>query len=358
VTPRPTTPLRHSLRHSLRPLALAVLVVAAAAAPRAAAQPLDAFLALASESVGVVTAMLERDDARRSLALVDGDPLALRLELVQARQRAELAEAEAEEALLEAYRDVAAAWARVREAELQVALAAASRDLAARSLEVARLRHERGSATVLDVQTASTDLLDAERTLQSASDGAALARADLEGVTGLSVEATEPLDRTRLSGLDVPRGDELVEAVLQVPAALRLQHAVELAGVAASLLDPSFASRRQIEEAALQQDQAAAAEREARRGLTLRARSLSNALASAVEGDRIAQDALRHAREREDVERRRLDAGLIAEIAFDAVRLQTARAELRAIEAEHAVVEAVLALQAGALWPVAGWHGF
>jgi outer membrane protein TolC len=344
-------------RRPLRP-ALLALIVLLGVSGHAAAQPLDAFLARAAESVGVVTAELERDDARRALALVESDPLALKLELVQARQRAELAEAEAEQALLEAYRDVAAAWARVREAELQVALAAAARDLSARSLEIAQLRLERGSATVLDVQTASTDLLDAERNLQSAVDGAALARADLEGVTGLAADATEAIDRARLTGLDVPEGDELLGAVLRVPTVLRLQHAVELTGVAASLLDPSFASRRQIEEARLQQDQAAAGEREARRGLTLRARSLSNALASALEGDRIAQEALSHAREREEVERRRLEAGLIAEIAFEGVRLQTKQAELRAVQAEHAVIEAVLALQAGAISPVAGWHGF
>jgi outer membrane protein TolC len=353
VTPRSPAAPRHRSWTLLVGLALLTAVLS-----HAQAQPLEAFLAQAGESVGVVTADLEREDAERALALVESDPLALRPELVQARQRSELAEAEATEALLEAYRDVAAAWARVREAELQVAIAQAARDLAARSLQIAELRYERGSATILDVQTASTDLLDAERALQSATDGAALARADLAGVTGLSVAATEPLDRSRFGDLVVPADDELQDAVLRVPAALRLQHAVELTGVAASLLDPSFASRRQIEEARLQQEQAAAGEREARRGLALRARSLASALASALEGDRIAQEALAHAREREDVERRRLEAGLIAEIAYDGVRLQTMQAQLRALQAEHAVLEAALALQAGALWPLPGWHGF
>jgi outer membrane protein TolC len=353
----PTARSRRTTRSTLAPLTLLGIVLGLVLG-HAAAQPLDAFLERAGESIGVVNAELERADAVRALALVESDPLALRPEQVQARQRAELTEAEAREALLEAYRDVAAAWARVREAELQVALAAAARDLSERSLAIARLRYERGSATVLDVQSASTDLLDAERTLQSARDGAELARADLAGVTGVRPTETEGVDRARLSGLDVPDGDELVEAVLRVPAVLRLQHAVELTGVASQLLDPSFASRRQIEEAALQQEQAAAGEREARRGLTLRARSLANSLSSALEGDRIAQEALAQAREREEVEGRRLEAGLIAEITFDGVRLQTMQAELRAVQAEHAVIDAILALQAGALWPVAGWHGF
>lgn len=321
------------------------------------AQGLDDFLVRAGESVAVVSAELERSDAQRALARVESDPLALRPEIVQARQRAELAEVEATEALLAAYGEVAASWARVREAELQVALATASRDLAERQLEIAQLRQERGSATVLDVQSAATDLLDAERALQGARDGAFLARADLGGVTGLEVEATESLDRSRFERLRPPDGDELLAMALRVPAVLRLQHAVELADLGASLLDPSFASRRQIDDARLQQEQATAGEREARRGITLRARSLANALVSALEGDRIAQEALANAREREDVERRRLEAGLIAEIAFEGVRLQTLQVELQAVQAEHAVVEAALALQAGILTPLEGWHG-
>jgi outer membrane protein TolC len=346
-------PLHRSLRAALVPLALLASV--------AVAQPLETVLARADQSVAVVAAELDRHDALRARGRVESDPLALRPELLQARQRAELAEAEADEARLSALRDVAAAWARLREVELQVRLAAASRDLAERSLAITQLRFERGSATFLDVQSASTDLLDAERALRMAQDGASLARSDLAGITGLPSEelgGDAPLDRTRFEGLEVPPADVLGRAALTVPTLLRLQQGVELATLALELLDPSFAPRRQIDEAALQLEQATAGEREALRGITLRARSLANALGSALEGDRIAQEALGHAREREEVERRRLDAGLVAEIALEAVRLQTLQAELRALQAEHAVIDAILALQAGTRYRVEGWHAF
>jgi outer membrane protein TolC len=339
----------------------AALSVLALLAPFAAAQPLERVLARAGETVAVIASELDRADAVRALARSESDPLALRPELLQARHRADLAEAEADEAVLAAYRDVAAAWARLREVEVQVRLARAARDLSERTLAITRLRFERGSATFLDVQTASTDLLDAERALRSAEDGAALARADLAGVTGLPSEELGgeiPFDRRRLGGLAVPPADALEAAAMGLPTVLRLQQGVELATLALSLLDPSFAPRRQIEETALQVEQATAGEREARRGIALRTRSLANALGSAIEGDRIAQEALGHAREREDVERRRLEAGLVAEIAFDAVRLQTMQAELRAMQAEHALIDAAFALQAGTRYRMDGWHGF
>lgn len=329
-----------------------------ASAGIASAQPLEHYLAHADRAVGVVTSVLERDDAERALSRTQADPLALRPELVQARQRAELADAQAREALFEAYVEVAAAYAQVREAELQLGIARAGRDLAARGLEVARLRLERGSATALEVQTAETDLAEAERGVNAASDGLALATSNLEGITGLALETTEPFERERFDSLRVPADDTLIAAAEGTPAVLQVMHGLALAELQVDLLDPSFASRSQIDQAALQRDQASAGANEARRGVTLLLRSRANSLGSALDGDRIAQEALSQAFEREAIERRRLEAGLISELAFDQARLQTLQAELRAVQAEHALVSAALELQAATLAPIEGWHDF
>ena len=335
---------------------LALLLVSALGA--SAAQPLEAFLARADQAVGVVTAALERDDAERALQRSQADPLALRPELVQARQRVELADAQAREALFEAYVDVSAAYAQVREAELQVRLADAGRALAERGLDVARLRLERGSATALEVSAAETDLREAERGLNAARDGLALATRNLVGITGLPFAESEPLARERLASLAVPDDAALEAAAAGTPTVLQVRHGLALAELQVELLDPSFASRSQIDQAELQRAQASAGASEARRGVTLLLRSRANALATGLEGDRIAQDALAQAREREDVERRRLAAGLISELAFEQARLQTMQAELRAVQAEHALLAAALELQAATLVPLAGWHGF
>jgi len=338
----------------------ATLAVAASLAflSAAMAQPLESFLARADRAVGVVTAALDRDDAQRALQRSQADPLALRPELLQAQQRAALTDAQAREALFEAYTTVAAAYAQVRETEYQVAIASAGRDLAERALAVARLRFERGSATDLEVQAAETDLAEADRGLNAARDGLALARSNLVGITGLELTASEPIARERLVTLTVPDDASLVAAAAEVPSVLQVRHGLALAELQVELLDPSFASRSQIDQAALQRDQAAAGASEALRGVTLLLRSRANTLASALEGDRIAQDALAQAREREAIERRRLDAGLISELAFEQALLQTLQAELRAVQAEHALLNAALELQAATLRGLEGWNGF
>jgi outer membrane protein, heavy metal efflux system len=335
-------------------LALALLV----GGGLAAAQPLEAYLARSERAIGVVTALLERDDAEVALGRSRADPLALRPELVQAQQRADLSAAQAQEALFEAYAEVAAAYAQVREAELQLRLARAGRELAARGLEVARLRFERGSATALEVQSAETDLREAERGVNAASDGLALATSNLVGLTGLAFEESEPLGRERLAALQVPSDDELAAAAERTPTVMQVRHGLALAELQVELLDPSFAARSQIDQARLQRDRASAAADEARRGVTLLLRSRANALATALEGDRIAQEALAQAHEREAIERQRLQAGLISELAFEQAQLQTLQAELRAVQAEHALVRAALELQAATLAPLEGWHAF
>lgn len=350
---RPSRPApgRRALAATLLALAFALPTAAAAAST------LDDLLAAVDARVGVVTAALDLDEARRALARTEADPLALRLDRVRARQAVELAEAEAAAARFEAIAEVAAAWARVRETALQVALAEGARELSARAVEIARLRLERGSATRLDLDEAVTGLEDAEKNAAAARDGLALARADLAGLTGHAGDVDlGPLERARLDRPLPP--DAAFDAALDgLPTVLRLAQAVELATLGVELLDPSFASRAQIEQARTQLAQAEAGAGEARRGLTLRTQALRNAVATARETDRIARDALAQAREREDIEARRFAAGLIAEIALEQTRLATRQAELRALQAEHGLLSALLDLQAGTLVPLEGWDG-
>ena len=346
---------------SLRLLVAALLLAGVAAAQDApaerAAATLDDLLATAQNRTGVVTATLELDEARAALTRTEADPLALRLDLTRARQAVAYAEAGAEAARLEAVAEIAGAWAQVREAELQVALAAAGRDLADRAVEIARLRLERGSVTRLDVEEAITRLGDADKNLAAARDGRALAMANLTGLTGhAGTFALEPLERGRLER-PLPDDAVFVAALDGLPPVLQLTQATELATLGVELLDPSFASRAQIEQARTQLAQAEAGASEARRALTLRTRSLLNAVATARETDRIGRDALAQAREREAIEARRFDAGLIAEIALEQTRLATGQAELSAVQGEHGLMRALLDLQAGTLVALEGWDG-
>ena len=72
----------------------------------------------------------------------------------------------------------------------------------------------------------------------------------------------------------------------------------------------------------------------------------------------MARDALANARERDEVDRSRLEAGLIAEIAYDQTRLATARAEASVMQAEHDLLLALLRLQADTGVPLEGLDAF
>jgi outer membrane protein TolC len=318
--------------------------------------PLPEALATIEGRVGVVTASLDLIDAERALARTESDPLALRLQTTQARQAVESARADLTAARFEAQAEVAAAWARVRETDLQVALAGDARDLSARALAVAELRLERGSATQLDVDEARTDLADAEANLATARSGLALAQADLTGLTGLPAAEELPAVDRELLAVRLPEDAELDAAIEDLPAFLQVAHGVELARLGVELLDPSFASQAQIDQAATQLAQAEAGAAEARRGLRLQVQALRNAAVSARERDRLAREALGQAREREEIQGSRFDAGLISELELAGVRLEVEQAALQAVQAEHALMNALLDLQAGTLWPLEGWH--
>jgi outer membrane protein, heavy metal efflux system len=343
---------------STRPLRLlAALLAPLAFAQAHAAATLDDVLARIDDRVGVITTRLDLEEARRASARTTADPLALRLDLTQARQAVELATAQAEAARYDAMAEFARAWASVREASLFVTLREQGFDLARRSAAIAQVRFERGGATRLDVDEAQTALRDAENNLAVARNQRDLALADLIGITGLAGPfALEAIDRERL---DAPLPDEadFVAALAGLPPVMQVDHGVELSRIAVDLLDPSYASRAQIEQARTQLTQLEGRAVEARRGLTLRTQQLLSAVDGARESDRIARDALGQAREREAIEARRFDAGLIAEIALLQTRLGTSQALLRAVQAENALMRALLDLQAGTLIALEGWDG-
>lgn len=357
MTPAP------SRRPRRAPALLAPILIALAAGVGIAqsdpiALDLDAVLDAREGRVAVVTASLDLAEAERTLARTDADPLALRLERTQARQGVELARAELQAARADTATELVGAWTRVRETMAQLELAEGARDLTERALGVAQLRFERGSATRLDVDEAATDLADADANVAAARAGLALARADLVGVVGrdATVDAA-PIDRARL---DRPLPDEatLDAAIAGLPTFLRVAHGAELAAIGVELLDPSFAAQALIDQATTQLAQAEAGLSDVARGLGLQARALRNAVASAADRDQIAREALGQAEERLAIEERRLEAGLVAELAVAQVRLGVDQARLAVLQAEHGLLRAWLELEAGTLLDLGVGRGF
>ena len=320
------------------------------------AVPLTEALAQADNRSDVVNADLARADAAVALSRTEADPLALRLEQAQARQRAALTQVQLRQARYRAIADITAAYTQLLEAQLQRDLAAAGFEVSAQSLDIARIRFDKGSATALDVQEAENALQDAEKNSAAAVRGVALAKTNLEGLIGQKVETVEPVPESLLAPL--PSLETVLQNAATSPTLLQVDQGVELAGIGADLLDPSYASQAQLDNAALQLEQAQESAKEAGRGLEIQARSLYNTVTSAAQTYRNAQAALKSAQEREALEKQRLNAGLIADISFKQAQLTSFQALLAATQAKHALLNALLELQAGTMTALEGLHEF
>ena len=336
---------------------LAALAALLLVLPSALAVGLPDALTTAEARTGVVTARLDLGDAQRAVQRTEADPTALRLDRLQARQALDAAESAVRSARYEAYADVAGAYLQVLEARAGVALAEEAAALSERAVEIARIRLERGAATELDLRDAETDLASARTDLQSARQGASLAARSFTSLTGLDADALEPVPAAWLE-LSVPGEEAWLDRLDANPTLLQARQGVELARAARDLLDPSYAPARDIEAAELRVAQAEEGLTEARRGIRLQLRSLLDRVASAQDGLRVAREALGNAEERDRIDRSRLDAGLIAEIAYDQTRLATLQARNAVQRAEHDLVRALFALQADTGLPIEGLDAF
>ena len=314
------------------------------------ATTLDQALTATENRTAVVNARLAFDDAQLALSRTQADPLALKLDKVQAQQRAYLTGAQYTQARYQAMVDISDAYTQLLEAQAQRDLALKARNISEQSLEIANIRFSKGSATALDVQEAENALEDANNNLKTAEQGAELARTNLGSLLGSSVESVDAIADGKLVAL--PALEDVLVQLSGHPNVIEAQNGAELAALSVDLLDPSYASQSQIDNAKLQAGQAQEFAKEARRGLELQARSLYNQASTASEALTIRRDALNNALEREALEKQRLDAGLIADINFKQTQLNTMQAQISALQAKHAYLSALLNLQAGTMTPV------
>jgi outer membrane protein TolC len=313
-------------------------------------------LATSHNRSAVVTAQLALNDATVALSRTQADPLALRLEQTQASQKVTLSQAQLDEANYKALQDITTGYTQLLEAQAALNLSTFARDLSNQNLQITQIRRDKGSATELEVQEAQNSLEDAENNLVTSEQGTALAQTNLEGLIGMPVMTLAPIPDNLL--VPLPALETVLANLDKTPTLLQVNQGIELATLGVDLLDPSYASKSQIDTAKLQLDTAQSSSLEARRGLELQARTLFNTAKSATETLNIRQDALANAQGREGVEKQRLDAGLIADIQFKQTQLATKQADLAALQAKHAYLNALLALQAGTITPLEGLYGF
>ena len=347
---------------TITPLLLMVLLFTATYASASTATPptgtsqtltLPEVLRRVDTRSSVITAWSELRDARVNLERVARDPLAVRADTLGAEQRLELAEASLEQTRYAAMSELVSAYTGVLNATEQVELAEQGLAVAQRSLEIATIRLENGSATPLDLDDAQASLNEAQNTLRAAREAQSLARNNLISVVG-EVGSAELGGVPERFFVELPPLEAVLTSAERHPDLLGVQQQAELAALGAEVLDPLYAAQTQIDTAESQAEAAQSAFGEARRGFLLQVRNLYSQAENARATLRLEAAALTNARERLATQQQRLDGGLISQIDFDQTELQTAQAQLEAEGARTGYLNALLELQAGSLVPLGG----
>ncbi len=323
-------------------------------APLAQALTLEEALLLAPSRPEAVTARLELLNAETELLRLRSDPLALRLGRVQAEQAVLLGRAELKRAFYEALAEVARAYTGALEAAAGLELAREARSLVGTSLDIARIRLANGSATPLDVQEAEVALEDAGTSEGAAASALSVAEANLSGILGLEVTASDLEGVPDAFLVPLPPLEGALETAREHPQPLQVEQGLELARLGLELLDPSYASLSQLEAARTQLRSSEELAEEAERGFRVQVQNLHLGAETAALRHRVAEEALGNAQERLETQQARLGAGLISGVEAQQAELAALEARFRALEARHAYLNALLQFQEGALAQLSG----
>ena len=306
----------------------------------------DALMAAQSRP-DAVTKRLELLNDNNELVRVQGDPLALKMDVVKAQQKVALDRAQLEKAYDDGLVQIAQAYTAVLEAGEQTAVAQKGVEVSQASLDIAKIRKSNGSGTELDVQNAQVSLDNATKNAQTASQSLAVALANLEGMVGTTLKASdlEPIPDAFL--VPVPGADQAIAALPRTPQLVQSEQGLALARLGVDLLDPSYASASQIESARTQLETSQKLVAEAKRGLEIQARNLVVQAQSAADTNRIQKDSLTNANQTLAFASDRLKSGLIPKIQYQKAQLDQMQAALAAMQARDGYVVALLQLQAG-----------
>ncbi|MEJ2666003.1 MAG: TolC family protein [Deinococcales bacterium] len=294
-----------------------------------------------------VTKRLELLNDESELVRVQGDPLALKMDLIKAEQAVALDKAQLEKAYDDALVQIAQAYTGVLEAQASAAVADMGVEVSQASLDIAKIRQANGAGTALDAQNAQVAFDNAKTGAQTAHQSLAVALANLQSMVGQTPKASdlEPIPDSFL--VPVPAVDATIAALPRTPQLLQSQQGLVLARLGVSLLDPAYASQSQIEAAKTQLQTTEKLVAEAQRGLEIQARNLVVQAQSAAQSVSIEQDNLANANKSLGYASDRLKSGLIPKIQYQQAQLDQLKAVLSALKARDAYVIALLQLQDG-----------
>ena len=322
--------------------------------PFAQALTLEEALQAAPTRTGVSTARIELRDAATNLERVQGDPLAVRSDTLQAEQRLALAEVSFTQAYYQALCEIETAYTNVLQARVGVQVSQKGVSVSEKSLEIAQIRVDNGSGTQLDLEEARTALNEARNGLRSAQSNLNVALSNLESILNQEL-AAEDLENVPDDYLvQIPELETVLDAAAEHPTVIQAEQQLALAQLNTEVLAPSYASQSQIDSAGTGLTNAREGLQETTRGFRIQARNLYNSASSAQETYQTQQEALQNANERLQTQEQRYEGGLISQIELNQAELSNLQADLSALQARYSYLTSLLELQSGTLVNLAG----
>jgi outer membrane protein, heavy metal efflux system len=300
-----------------------------------------------SANATVISGKTDLSAAERDLQRVSSDPLALRLEKLQAEQKVASEQEGLNQALLSSRLDVSEKFFAALEADQTLANAQKQLEIANATLQAQQIRFEAGAITQIDLSKAQNDAVNAERTVRDAQNSRNLAYSQLSNVIGQSVTVLAPYEAQapELSSLE----DTQLAATTENTQLKALQRGVDLARVQLEITDNAFSSRSQIDSAkdTLANAELNASDYSSTLGLTIE--STYNTVLAAQASYQNALEAYQTSADDLAAQQTRLDAGSISPIAFQQSELSHAQTVAALDKAKHQLLLAHIRLEQGVI---------
>jgi outer membrane protein, heavy metal efflux system len=284
----------------------------------------------------VISGKTDLAAAQRDLDRINNDPLALRLEKLQAEQKVASEQEALNAALLSSRLDVTDKFFLALEADQSLANAQKQLDINRATLQAQQIRFDAGAITQIDLSKAQNDAVNAERTLRDAQNTRNLAYSQLGSVIGQNVTTLAPYEAAapELTPLEQIQQTANTENT-QLKA---LQRNVDLSRTQLEITDNAFSSRSQIDSAkdALANAELNLSDYASTLGLTIE--SSYNSVLAAQASYQNALEAFQTSADDLAAQQTRLDAGSISPIAFQQSELAHAQNVAALDKAKHQLV--------------------
>jgi outer membrane protein, heavy metal efflux system len=291
----------------------------------------------------VISGRTDLAAAERDLQRVSSDPLALRLEKLQAEQNVATEQEDVNKALLSSRLDVTDKFFAALEADQTLANAQKQLEIANATLQAQQIRFDAGAITQIDLSNAQNDAVEAERTVRDAQNTRNLAYSQLGNVVGQNVTALAPYEAETPEPTPL---EQIQQTATTENTQLRaLQRSVDLARTQLEITDNAFSSRSQIDSA---RDTLANAEltlSDYGSTLALTVESTYNSVLAAQASYQNALEAYQTSVDDLTAQQTRLDAGSISPIAFQQSELSHAQNVAALDRARHQLLLAHIRLE-------------